>query len=111
MVVVGRDTHDAGLLRRPETDREHGSEHDRDLAEDVARMAFADDPPDPVDMLDRLDPAVEDGEERALGAFIRGVLARDERDVGRSPGEKLPLGRAERGKDGDAADLVRRDHS
>ena len=38
--------------------------------------ALADDALDPVDELDRLDPALEHGEERPLVALVRGVLAR-----------------------------------
>ena len=39
-------------------------------------VADADDALDPVDLLDRLDAALEDGEQRALAALRSGVLAR-----------------------------------
>ena len=42
VVVVRLDPHDARRLRRAEADREHRPEHDRHLAEDVARVALAD---------------------------------------------------------------------
>ena len=86
-----------------EADREDGAEHDRHLAEDVAGVALADDALDPVDELDRLDPPVEHGEERALAALVRGVLAGRERDVGRRAREPLALGVGEPGEDRDAA--------
>ena len=54
-------------------------------------LALADDPLDPVDELDRLDAALEHGEERALAALVRRVLARHEADVGRRPGKPLAV--------------------
>ena len=78
VVVVRLDPHDARRLRRAEADREHRPERDRHLAEDVARLALADDALDPVDELDRLDAALEHGEERPLVALVRRVLARRE---------------------------------
>ena len=53
--------------------------------------ALADDARDPVDELDRLDAALEDGEERALVALVHRVLAGDEPDVRRGPREPLAL--------------------
>ncbi len=76
VVVVSLDPHDARRLRRAEPDREHRAERDRHLAEDVSRASLADDALDPVDELDRLDAALEHGEERALAALVRRVLAR-----------------------------------
>ena len=110
VVVVRLDPHDARLLGRPEPDREHRPERDRHLAEDVARTALADDALDPVDELDRLDAALEHGEERPLVALVRRVLARHEADVGRRAGEPLALRRAESREDRDAGDLVGRHH-
>ena len=72
--------------------------------------ALADDALDPVDKLDRLDAALEHGEERALVALVRGVLARHEADVGRRAGKPLALGSAESREDRDSGDLVRRHH-
>ena len=75
-VVVPRlDPHHARLLRRPEPDGKHGAERDRDLAEDVAGVSLPDDRLDPVFDLDGLDAALEQREERALVAGVRGVLA------------------------------------
>ena len=73
-------------------------------------MALADDALDPVDELDRLDAALEHGEERALVALVRGVLARRERDVRRRAREPLALGLGEAGEDRDRADLLGGDH-
>ena len=47
--------------------------HDRHLAEDVAGPAPADDLVYPVDRLDRLDAALEEGEEGTLVALLRRV--------------------------------------
>ena len=65
VVVVRLDAHHARRLRCTESDREHGAERDRHLAEEVAGVALADDARDAVDELDRLDAALEQGEERA----------------------------------------------
>ena len=77
VVVVRLDPHDArvGSAARKPTGNTVPSD-DRHLAEDVARVALADDPLDPVDDLDRLDAPLEHGEQRALVALVRGVLAR-----------------------------------
>ncbi len=69
VVVVRLDPHHARCLGGSEADRERGSEHDRHLAEDVARVSLADHPLDAVDELDRLDPALEHGEQRSLVAL------------------------------------------
>ena len=65
--------------------------------------ALADDALDPVDDLDRLDPALEDGEERALVPLVGRVLARREPDVGRGPGEPLAARRVEARKSATSA--------
>ena len=49
VVVVRLDPHHARGLRCAEPDREDRAERDRHLAEDVARLALADDALDPVD--------------------------------------------------------------
>ena len=111
MVVLGLDTHDAcGLRGGAKTDREDGPEGDRNLTEDLPRMTLADDALDPVDQLDRLDPALEQDEERALAALRRRVLAGCEPDVGRRARQLLALRRPEAREDLDAVDLVRGDH-
>ena len=66
VVVVRLDPHHARRLGRAKPDREDRAERDRHLAEDVAGLPLADDALDPVDELDRLDAALEHGEERAL---------------------------------------------
>ena len=93
VVVVRLDPQHARRLgARAEADREDRPERDRHLAEDVADLALADDARDPVDELDRLDAAVEDGEERPLAALVRRVLPGRERDVRRRAREPLPVG-------------------
>ena len=71
----------------------------------------ADDALDPVGELDRLDPPLDDREERTFGALVRGVLPRHEADVRRSPRQPLALLGAEPGEDRDRADLVPGDHA
>ena len=111
-VVVGRlDPQHARGDGGAEADREDGPEHDRHLAEDVARQPLADDPVDPVDRLDGLDPALEHREQRALVPGVGRVLARHETDVGRDPRETLVLVRAEHGEDLDPGDLLGRHHA
>jgi len=61
-------------------------------------MAHGDHALDPVDELDRLDATLEHGEEHALIALVRCVLARSQADVGRDPGELLALGDIEPAK-------------
>ena len=75
VVVRLEPQHARRLAARAEADGEDRSERDRHFAEEVADVAFADDARDPVDELDRLDLAAEDGEERTLASFVRGVLA------------------------------------
>ena len=101
VVVMGLDAHDARLLGRAEPDRENRPECEWHLAEDVPGMAFADDALDPVDELDRFDATLEHGEERALGALVRRVLARHERDIGGDPGKPLAAIGVESRKDRD----------
>jgi len=106
VVVIRLDAHDARLLRRAKPDREHGPEHDRHLAEDVPGAALADDAPDPIDELDRLDATLEHGEERALRALVRRVLARHEGDIRGRAGKPLAIRRAESGEDRDGTNVV-----
>jgi hypothetical protein len=95
----------------PSPTAEHRPERDRHLAEDVAREPLPDDALDPVGEPHRLDPALEHREQRALGALVRGVLARDERDVGRHPRQPLTSGGVERLEQRDLPDLVCGDHA
>ena len=111
MVVAGLDAHDPGRLRGAKADGEHRSERDRHLAEDVPGLALADDALDPVDELDRFDAALEHGEERALAALVRRVLARHQADVSSRPSKPLAVALIERGKGRDLEDLLRRYHS
>ena len=81
MVVVRLYPQDARALSRAEADREYRAERDRHLAEQVAGLPLPDHARDPVDELDRLDPAVKHGEERTFVALGRRELARRQRDV------------------------------
>jgi len=110
VIVVRLDPHDARLLGRPKADGEHGPERDRNLPEDVPRVALADDSLDPVDELDRLYPTLEHGEERALPTLVHRVLVRREADIGRYSGKPLAVTRIESREDGDLTDLIRRHH-
>ena len=111
-VVVPRlDPHHSRLLRRPEPDGKHGAERDRDLAEDVAGVSLPDLRLDPVLDLDGHDAALEQREERAVVAGVRGVLAGCERDIGRRARQPLPVGGIEIGEDPDPCDLVGGHHA
>jgi hypothetical protein len=110
VIVVSLDPEDPRALGGAEAHGEDGSERDRHLAEDVAGAPRADDPLDPVHELHRLDPAVEQPEERSLRAGVRRVLARVERDVGRDACEPLALVELEPGEDRDGTDLLGRHH-
>ena len=110
MVIARLYPKDARRLGRAKAHREHGSERNRPLAEDVARVTFADHALDPVDRLDRLDPTLEHCEERRFGALGRGVLACSEPDVRRRPRQALARSRVERSEQRDASDLLRGHH-
>src|SRR5262245_22521677 len=73
-------------------------------------MALADHARDAVDELDRLDPALEQAEERLAVALVRRIFARGEADVPGRPGETLAAFDAESGEVGNALDFFRRDH-
>jgi hypothetical protein len=110
VVVVGLDPHHARFLRRAKADREHRPQHDRHLAEDVPGEALADDALDPVDGLDRLDAAVEHGEDRALVALVGSIFPRHQANVRRHPRKLLSLGCVQRREGVDFADLLRGHH-
>src|SRR6185369_17822677 len=63
-----------------------------------------------VDELDRLDVALEHGEERQFAALGHGPLARNERDVGRRLRQSFAGRLAQVREDPDLPDLVRCDH-
>jgi hypothetical protein len=109
VVVVRLDPHHARRLGGAEADREDRSERDRHLAEDVARVAHADDARDAVGQLDRLDPALEHREQRALLALVCGVLAGAEAEVRRHARKPLPRTLAESGEERDAREILGRD--
>ena len=73
-------------------------------------LALADHPLDAVHELGRFDPPLEHGEERALAALGRRVLARHEADVRGRSGEPLAVSRIESREDRDRADLLRCHH-
>ena len=110
VVVVGVDPHDAAGLRCAKADGEDGAERDRNLSEDIPWLPLSDDAIDAVDLLDRLDATLEQPEERALVAFVRGVLARHQPDVRRCARQALAFVRAERREDRDAGDVLGRHH-
>ena len=110
MIVLRLDSHHARLLGGAEADREERSEADRNLAEHVARQALAEDAGNPVDVSRRLDAPVEHREERALGAFLGGELARDEVEVCSDAREPLARVLVEALEDLDRANLLCRDH-
>ena len=110
VVVASLDPHDTRVLRCPEPHREHRPEHDRHLSEDIARLTLAEDALDPVDQPDRLDATFEHGEQRALSALVRCVLARHEPDIRRHSGKPLALGQVETRKERDTTDLLGRHH-
>ena len=107
---MGLDPHHARRLRGTEAHREDRPERDRDLPEHVPWLTLAEHALDPVDEPGGLDATLEDREQRALGALVRGVLARREADVGRHPRQLLTLGRVERCEQRHATYLVRSDH-
>ena len=111
VVIVGLDPHNARLLGSPEPDREDGAEDYRDLTEDVSRVPLPDDALDPVDELHRLDPALQDCEERPVVTLVRCVLARREGDVGGNTREAVAGVHLEGGKNGNRSNLLSRDHA
>ena len=108
--VLRLEPGDARFRRGAESGGKHRPERDRDLAEDLAGAPVADDALDSVDELRRLDVTLEQREERALVAFARGVLAREQRDVGRGPRDRLALVGVEVREDRDRPDLFCRHH-
>ena len=111
VVVVRLDPDNPRRLRCPEPGGVGHSERDRHLPEDVAGPPLADHALHAVDELDRLDPTLEHGEQRALVAVVHRILAGAEGDVGRNTTEPLEIGRLERRKRRDLGDLVRRHHA
>ena len=65
---------------------------------------------DPVDRLDDLDLAGENGEERALSALVNGEFSGSEMDVGGRVGETLQVGGGKRRKQRDRRDIVNGQH-
>ena len=86
------------------------AEGDRDLPEEVARLSLANHAADAVDHPDRLDPALDEDEQRRQIALVHRVLARAEREVGRDATEPLEVRRFEVRKRRDLLELVRRQH-
>ena len=95
VVIRDVDPHHARGLRCTKAHREHRPEHERHLAEHVARVALAEDALDPLDEPDRLDATLEHGEERALIALVSREFAGREADVRRHARELLTLLRLE----------------
>ena len=84
---------------------------DRHLTEDVSRVSLPDDALDPVDELHRLDPALQDCEERPVVTLVCRVLARREGDVGGNTREAVTGVHLEGGKNGNRSNLLSRDHA
>jgi len=111
-VVVARlKPHDARRHSRAEPHREHGAERDGHLPEDFAGVTLSQHALDPVDEPRRLDAALQDGEERALGALGGGVLAGRQADVRRDAEEPLALRGVEGRKERYSCDLLGRYHA
>src|SRR5262249_56935610 len=91
-------------------DRKNGAEGHGHLAEDVAGQPLADHAVDAVDAPNRLDAAVEDGEERPRCSLSRRVFAADEGDVRGHARQALARGVVKALKDLDRADLLRSHH-
>src|SRR5262249_14945972 len=89
VIGTGVDSQHPGFLCGPEPDRKDCPERDRPLPEDRARLSLADDRLDSLGCLDRLDPAREQPEESLVAALQYRVLARQQCQVGRCPGELL----------------------
>ena len=81
------------------------------LTEDVPRLTLPDHALDPVDELHRLDPTLQQAEQRTVVALVCRVLARRQADISRHAGEALVCGRIEVGKDPDPTYLLGRDHA
>ena len=110
-VVIARlNPHHARLPCCAEPHREDRPEHDRNLSEDVPRVALSDDTLDPVDGLDRLDQSVEHGEERPVVARVGGVLAWREAEVGSHTGKPLAGVLVESREHRDRRDVIRCHH-
>src|SRR4029078_10803793 len=77
---------------------------------DVAGGTHSDDAADALDVLDRLDLALEQPEEGPFAALVRRIFARGEADVAGGPRDPLAIRLAQRGEDGDACDLLCRHH-
>jgi hypothetical protein len=92
----------AALVRR--------AEDDRHLAEDLARRALADDALDAVDDLGDLDAAGQHHEQRALVAFVHGVVAGAEPDIAGGLRQARELLGRHRGQNGDDGEVLGRDH-
>ncbi len=84
----------ASRATSPPRDREHRPEHNR-TSPKILRVTLADHVLDPVDGLDRLDPARERGEDRPLVALVRCVLARHQAQVRHHTRKPLALGGGE----------------
>ena len=110
VVVLRLDSHHPRGLSRAEPDGKDRPQRDRNLADQLAGMALADDARDPVHEFHHLDMTLEQGEQRAPVALVRRVLAGGEVDVGGSAGEALPALRAQGSEVGNPLDFLRGDH-
>ena len=105
-----REVHQARRFSRAVAALVGRAEDDRHLAEDLARRALADDAFDAVDDLGDLDASGQHHEQRALVAFVHGVVTGAEPDIaGGLRQAREVLGR-HRGENGDAGEVLGRDH-
>src|SRR5205823_8217040 len=80
------------------------------LPEDATPAPLPNRPLDPVDELNRLDPPLEQTEQRPLVALVRRILAPHEPEIGGGTRKPLTIGRRKRRKDGEPTDILRRHH-
>ena len=105
VILVRLDSHNPRRLGGPKPDRELRPEGDRDLAEDVARLALADNAVDAVDRLHRLDSSLEEPEEGAVVTLACGVFALYKAEIRSGPSNLLAVERLQVREHADPPDI------